>query len=128
MSDPCPSMEHGSVPPGASDPECRKPGSQRSKVYSPARVTETARKMGLKDGWALDLTVDDPDDGLPWNFDDESKRAKAMRLLKQDEPFMLIVSPMCGPFSALQALFNHAKMTDEDLKEIVVNALGTSVR
>ena len=70
-----------------------------SEIYSPPRITEMARKMGLEAGWALDLTEVDPDDNEPWDFSKKEKRDKAMRKLKQDESFMLIVSPMCGPFS-----------------------------
>ena len=43
------------------------------EVYSPPRVTATAREMGMKGGWALDLTTDD-DQGRPWDFNDEDCR------------------------------------------------------
>ncbi len=79
-----------------------------SEVYSPPRVSETAGEMGLRPGWALDLTTTDPDDGRPWDFNEPEKRKKAMDKVKNDRPFMLIASPMCGPLSALQALFNSS--------------------
>ena len=34
------------------------------------------------------------------------KRDKALRKVMEDKPFMLIVSSMCGPYSALQSVFN----------------------
>ena len=52
-----------------------------SEVYSPPRVTGLAGKMGLDSGMALDLSVLDPDDGKPWDFNDLSKRTKALHML-----------------------------------------------
>ena len=48
------------------------------EVYSPPRVTAMAEKMGLNVGWAPDLTVSDPDDGLRWDFCSKAKRDKAL--------------------------------------------------
>ena len=87
-----------------------------SEVYSPPRITKMARKMGLRAGWALDLTQVDSEDGQPWDFSVKAKRVKALHKLKQDEPMMLIVSPMCGPFSALQSLFNYPKQEYEQVR------------
>ncbi len=36
----------------------------------------------LLPGYAFDVTVNDPDDGLPWDFDRPEKREKARRLLR----------------------------------------------
>ena len=36
---------------------------------------------------------------------------------------MLIVSPMCGPFSALQSLFNYPKLKRADVKERLTDAM-----
>ena len=52
--------------------------SHVSEIYSPPRVTGLAEKMGLIRGVALDLSVPDPDDGKPWDFNDASKRKKAV--------------------------------------------------
>ena len=49
-----------------------------------------ARRMGLKDGWALDLTLDD-EDGMPWDFSNVAKREKAKKMIREDRPFMVIV-------------------------------------
>ena len=54
--------------------------------------------MAKKTGWALDLTEVDPEDNEAWDFSKKEKRDTAMRMLKEDEPIMLIVNPMCGPF------------------------------
>ena len=75
-----------------------------------------ALKRGLRGGWSLDLTMVDPDDGKPWDLSLGAKRRKVMEMLKRDKPMLLIVSPMCGAFSALQELFNYPRM---DRKEVM---------
>ena len=83
-----------------------------AEIYSPPRVTTLAEKYGLLPGLALDLSVTDPDDGLPWNFDKLSKRKKAIQLIKRQDPKLLIGSPMCTAFSILQGL-NKSRMSPE---------------
>ena len=67
----------------------RRQAAQRftvSEVYSPPRVTKEFREgkwKHLLPGFALDLTVVDPSDGLPWDFSRKSKREKAVALLRQ---------------------------------------------
>ena len=61
------------------------------EVYSPPRVTEVARTMGLKAGWSLDITTRDSD-GKAWDF---NMRNRAVRKVLTDEPVLLIGSPMC---------------------------------
>ena len=75
-----------------------------AEVYSPPRVTSLAHQFGLRAGFALDLTVLDEDDGLPWDFDNIDKQKKAMRLVKEQKPYLLIGSPMCRAFSVIQHL------------------------
>ena len=94
-----------------------------SEVYSPPRISEMAGKMGMAQGWALDLTTVDPDDGQPWNFNMKDKKNKAMNKLKEDKPFMLVVSPMCGPFSALQGLFNYPGLNEQEVKDKLRSAI-----
>ena len=92
-----------------------------SEIYSPTRVTSLASKYGMRPGFALDLTVLDTD-GEPWNFDDPEKRRRAMDLLTQTKPKLLIGSPMCRAFSALQGL-NRAKMGEVKWKSMVEHGL-----
>jgi hypothetical protein len=85
-----------------------------SEMYSPPRVTAEIRRMKhrhLLPGFALDLTVVDPDDGMPWDFSQSGKRQKARELRRKQRPYMLIGSPECKEFSSLQAL-NEAKSPD----------------
>ena len=51
-----------------------------SEIYPPPRVTELIRRAGMKHvmpGFALDITVNDPLDGEPWDFGLEHKRRRA---------------------------------------------------
>ncbi len=78
-----------------------------SEIYSPPRITEELkrrRRKHLIPGFALDLTVVDPDDGQPWDFSREDKRDKARALLRKQRPYMFIGSPMCTAFSSWQQL------------------------
>ena len=81
-----------------------------AEAYSPPRLVRMACKRGLRGGWSLDLTMIDPDDGKPWDLSLGAKRRKVMEMIKRDKPMLLIVSPMCGAFSALQELFNYPRM------------------
>ena len=49
------------------------------EIYSPKRVNAMAEKMGMIPGLSLDLTTVDPDDGMPWDFNDINKHNKARR-------------------------------------------------
>ena len=85
-------------------------------MYSLPRVTAEIQRQGhrhLMPGFALDLTVVDPDDGLPWDFSKSGKREKARRLRRQPEPYMLIGSPACTAFCTMHAV-NKAKSTNPD--------------
>jgi len=81
-----------------------------------------AERLGMKAAWSLDLTVLD-DEGEPWDFTVPAKTAKAMSLLKEDCPALLVVSPMCGPFSSWQGL-NYDKKSDEEIKELLAPAVA----
>ena len=61
-----------------------------SEIYSPPRVSALARRMGLRKGFALDLTVVDPDDGRPWDFAIPAERDKALQMVKEERPVLLI--------------------------------------
>ena len=79
-----------------------------AEVYGPPRVTEMARKLGMRAGWALDVTTTD-DDGRAWDFNQLEMRNRAIRRLLQDEPLFLIGSPMCTAVCELNHI-NYAKM------------------
>ena len=61
-------------------------GNIIAEFYSSPRVTEWARRYGLRPGWSLDLKEVDPWDGKPWDFSKAEKRERARRLVKEHEP------------------------------------------
>ena len=65
--------------------------------YSPPRVTEEAVKHGLRPGAAMDLTNG-------WDFRRADHRQKAREYQQKYKPRVVIGSPMCTMFSALQNL------------------------
>ena len=87
-----------------------------SEMYSPPRVTAELKKMGHKHlvpGFALDLTVMDPDDGMPWDFSDCRKQDKAMKMVRSQKSYMVIGSPECKAFCTFMAL-NEARSRDPE--------------
>ena len=81
-------------------------GAKRSsptvaEMYSPPRVTSHAAEFGLKSSWALDLQTHD-DDGREWDFNEQDMRERAMAKIDEDKPMLVILSPMCAPFSQMQ--------------------------
>ena len=85
-----------------------------TEIYSPPRITEEVRRSGgrhLVPGIAFDITVNDPDDGQPWDFNIASKRAKAREIIRRHRPYMLIGSSMCTAFGTWQFL-NTSKSKD----------------
>ena len=67
------------------------------EAYSPPRVTDVATAMGLIPGMALDLTTNDPDDGLPWDFNDPEKADKAKKLIQQKKALLFQATPFTVP-------------------------------
>ena len=70
------------------------------------RVTAAARRLpqyGLEPGLALDITVDD-DTGKPFDFGRREQRQKAEAMVDAQKSLLLIGSPMCIAFSAIQAI------------------------
>ena len=85
------------------------------EAFSPPRVTEEARKFGLKAGDAWDLTEG-------WDFKIKAHREAALRYQAAHEPLVLIGSPPCTPFSQLQTLNPNnekaAKSWDEGVEHM----------
>ena len=79
-----------------------------AEVYSPPRVTNMARQMGLRAGWALDLTTQD-EDGREWDFNQFEMRNRAVRKVLRDQPLLFIGSPICTQFSQMNNI-NYRRM------------------
>ena len=99
-----------------------KYGVHVSEVYSPPRVGQLASKLGLSAGTSFDLTQADPDDGLAWDFNLESKRDKAKKRLREEKPFLLIGCPPCTAFSQLFRS-NISRMNPAQVNRIVSEGL-----
>ena len=93
-------------------------GKHVSEIFSPPRVTKVANKIGLRSGFALDLSVDDPEDGKPWDFSTREKREKAEAKVLDEKPFLLIGCPPCRAFSVLFSS-NISRMKPEQVKAII---------
>ena len=62
-----------------------------SEIYSPPRITKEIVEGQWKHvapGFAFDLMVTDPLDGLPWDFSRASKRNRARALLREQKPLL----------------------------------------
>lgn len=88
------------------------------EFYSPARVNSTAKWMGAIPGMSFYMTTVDPDDGQPWDFNNQEKAFKAEEIIKTRRTLLLIGSPMCAAFSQLQSL-NFRKMNPEELAKLI---------
>ena len=68
-----------------------------AELYSPPRATAEAQKFGLKTGEAMDiLTV--------WDFTKDEHKRMANEYIDKYKPWLIVGSPMCAKFSALQNL------------------------
>ena len=86
-----------------------------SEIYSPPRITHEVKRgryRKLAPGFALDLTVVDPEDGRPLDFSKKEKRDKARTMQREQRPILLIGSPMCTQFSSWQHL-DYSKSSDK---------------
>ena len=77
--------------------------------------------MGLKPAWALDLTTFDKA-GNPWDFSQAVQRKKALWMLREDKPLLVVACPMCGPFSSMNEL-NLIHMSEQEIKEKLRDAM-----
>ena len=80
------------------------------EVYSPPRITNEATKYGLKPGEAFDL-------GTGWNFNLAEDRREAEAYIIAKEPLLVIGSPQCTMFSALQNLSTWTTTKQQRLEE-----------
>ena len=74
---------------------------------SPPRVVQEAglRSYGgrqLRPGWSLDLTVNDPETGKPWDLSCGKIRTKVVQFIAEGKPYTIMLSPMCTAFSLIQ--------------------------
>ena len=70
-------------------------GVDITEIYSPERVVKVANAMGFRGGLSFDLTNG-------WNFNVEEDCEEAWQYITTKKPRLVIGSPMCTMFSALQ--------------------------
>ena len=92
------------------------------EIYSPPRVSVTAKKYGITSHGSFDITIVDPDDQQPWDLNVKSKREKVMKIIKECKPSVVIGSPMCTAFSSLQNMNKH-KRNEEEWKKYMREAV-----
>lgn len=88
------------------------------QFYSPPRISRMAETFKAILGSALDLATLDPDDQLPWGYDNLAKREKAKQFVQQRRSLLLIGSPMCSAFSQLQHL-NFPNMSKAYIERVI---------
>ncbi len=92
-----------------------------AEVYSPPRMTAMARTLGLRPGFVADLTLM-TDEGEPWDLSIEKNQDKAIELIAEQEPWLLVLSPPCTAFSSLQNLNKgkrDAETVDEEYRQAI---------
>ena len=83
-------------------------GHRLSKKYFGERVLDFSHEATLGPGLVLDLLSKDPFDGGSWDFRSEEKRVRALKLVEDEKPFLVVgCSPCKG--AALQEAREHLK-------------------
>ena len=68
-----------------------------AEFFCPGKFASRTGLLGLPDGIAFDLRTG-------WDLDKQADQKAAWKWVKQRKPYLIIGSPMCGPFSVLQAM------------------------
>ena len=98
-------------------------GPDVAEVFSQPRVCQEAIGRGLTPGWSLDLTMKDPATGQRWDLSDKKTQDRVRRLIRDTEPYCIIGSPPCTPFSLLQEL-GRARRDPQIMKKELEDAKG----
>ena len=83
-------------------------GLDITEVFSPERVTKISREHGLTAGLRMDLRTG-------WDFRKKADRQRADTYIYEEKPLLVIGSPVCTPFSALQR-WNWGRTKEGDRK------------
>ena len=84
-------------------------GPDIAEIYSQPRICQEVdgRSFGgdsLSPGWSLDLTTKDPATGQRWDLSQPSVQSRVRKLVRDTQPYCIIGSPPCTPFSPLQEI------------------------
>ena len=92
-----------------------------SEIFSQPRIAQEAAVrsysgMTIKPGWSLDLTREDPATGKRWDLNKREVRERVRELIRTTDPFLVVGSPPCTMFCALQNL-SRDKRNQEEYQE-----------
>ena len=96
-------------------------GADVSEVYSQPRVAQQAavdRNLWLTTGFSLDLTMNAPMIGRPWDLSRREVRARVKTLVSDTKLFFLIGSPVCTMLSSLQNLRKSKRNQSEFQRKV----------
>ena len=79
-------------------------GPDVCEIYSQPRVCQEAMSKHLQPGWSLDLTTKDPATGDHWDLSQPKVQSRVRKLVRDTQPYCIIGSPPCTPFSPLQEI------------------------
>ena len=96
-------------------------GVDVAEAYSPARMTETAKELGYKAGFTIDLRNQEGE-GTSLDLSSKEGQKKALELVEESKPYLLVVSPPCTWCSVLQK-WNFKKTTTEEFKAGMTKAI-----
>ena len=74
------------------------------ELFSQPRVTKVATEMGLRGGWSCDVNHKDPITNRSYDLSSTEDQNRVWRMLGQDKPLVVGLSPPCTLFSQLQNL------------------------
>jgi hypothetical protein len=101
-----------------------------AELYSPPRVTKELRKvrsMNLAAGTTFDMVADSA--GRKWDFRRAEDRARARRLIAEEQPYLVIGSPPCTEFSRLNINLNKGRVAPrERQRRLAEGALAAELR
>ena len=77
------------------------------EMFSQPRLCQeiAGRSFGgitLRPGFSLDLTMDDPATGQPWDLSKTAVQTRVSKVVRDVKPFCVVGSPPCTAFSSLQ--------------------------
>ena len=83
-----------------------------AELFSRNRFSESAVDMGFERGLAVDCATG-------WSMSDEEQVEEVEQRVRDEEPVLLIGSPMCRAFSTLIELTQAGKPSEVELKSLV---------
>ena len=99
----------------SNDATRRSTNNAIGETYSHPRVAARASRHGLRPGFSIDLATCN-NDGEPCDSSKPAMRDKAVTLHEENQPYMSILGPMCGPFGQIQGL-NFSKLEPEKVEQ-----------